>query len=51
MAHILDLVQVKKYYGGKTGNITKAVDGISMYVDEGEFTAIMVPAAREKPHY
>lgn len=41
MEHILNLEQVKKYYGGKAGNITKAVDGISMYVDKGEFVAIM----------
>lgn len=41
MEHILRLEQVKKYYGGTTGNITKAVDGISMHVDEGEFVAIM----------
>ena len=37
MEHILNLEQVKKYYGGNSGNITKAVDGISMYVDKGEF--------------
>ena len=36
MEHILNLEQVKKYYGGNSGNITKAVDGISMYVDKGE---------------
>ena len=30
MEHILNLEQVKKYYGGNSGNITKAVDGISM---------------------
>lgn len=41
MEQILRLEQVKKYYGGTAGNITKAVDGISMYVDEGEFAAIM----------
>ena len=41
MEHILNLEQVKKYYGGSTGNITKAVDGISMYIDTGEFAAIM----------
>ena len=39
MEHILNLEQVKKYYGGNSGNITKAVDGISMYVDKGEFVA------------
>lgn len=37
MEHILNLEQVKKYYGGNGNNITKAVDGISMYVDKGEF--------------
>lgn len=41
MEHILTLKQVKKYYGGGMHNITKAVDGISMYVDKGEFVAIM----------
>ena len=44
MEHILNLEQVKKYYGGNSGNITKAVDGISMYVDKGEFVAIMGPS-------
>ena len=33
MEHILKLEQVKKYYGGAAGNITKAVDGISMEVN------------------
>jgi len=28
MEHILNLEQVKKYYGGNSGNITKAVDGM-----------------------
>ena len=41
MEHILSLDQVRKYYGANTNHITKAVDGISMSVDEGEFTAIM----------
>lgn len=41
MEHILTLEQVKKYYGSSSSNITKAVDGISMYVDKGEFAAIM----------
>lgn len=40
MEHILELEMVKKYYGG-SGNITKAVDGISFCVDRGEFAAIM----------
>lgn len=37
---ILKLDNVKKYYGVHT-NITKAVDGISFHIDEGEFVAIM----------
>lgn len=37
---VLKLENVKKYYGVNT-NITKAVDGISFCVDEGEFVAIM----------
>lgn len=41
MEHILTLEQVKKYYGSSSSNIAKAVDGISMYVDKGEFAAIM----------
>ena len=41
MEHILTLEQVKKYYGSSSSNITKAVNGISMYVDKGEFAAIM----------
>ena len=35
---VLKLENVKKYYGVNT-NITKAVDGISFNVDEGEFVA------------
>lgn len=37
---VLKLENVKKYYGTST-NITKAVDGISFHVNEGEFVAIM----------
>lgn len=37
---VLKLENVKKYYGVKN-NITKAVDGISFKVEEGEFVAIM----------
>ena len=44
---VLKLENVKKYYGVKT-NITKAVDGISFKVDEGEFVAIMVASGSGK---
>ena len=37
---ILRIENVEKYYG-KEGNITKAVDGISLSVESGEFVAIM----------
>lgn len=51
MEHILNLEQVKKYYGGNSGNITKAVDGISMYVDKGEFVAIMGASGSGKTNH
>ena len=37
---ILKIENLEKYYG-KEGNITKAVDGISLSVESGEFVAIM----------
>ena len=37
---LLKIDSVEKYYG-KEGNITKAVDGISLSVESGEFVAIM----------
>ena len=37
---VLKIDKVEKYYG-KEGNITKAVDGISLSVESGEFVAIM----------
>ena len=40
MKKILEVKNLKKYYGSH-GNITKAVDGISFLVSEGEFVAIM----------
>ena len=40
MKPILRLEQVKKYYG-RNVNIIKAIDGISMSVDKGEFAAVM----------
>ena len=40
MEKILRVDQIQKYYGNKD-NITKAIDGISFEVDEGEFIGIM----------
>lgn len=41
MKEVLKLDNVKKYYGKKSNIITKAVNGISFKVLEGEFVAIM----------
>lgn len=40
MSKILQIDNIEKYYGNKT-NLTKAIDGISFDVEEGEFVAIM----------
>ena len=40
MASILTVKQLQKYYGG-SGNLTKAVDGISFSVEQGGFIGIM----------
>lgn len=40
MKNILSVENIEKYYGNK-GNITKAIDGISFKVQEGEFVGIM----------
>lgn len=37
---LLKIERIEKYYGSKL-NLTKAIDGISMHVDKGEFVAIM----------
>lgn len=40
MEHILNIVQIEKYYGNKS-SLTKAIDDLSFVVDKGEFVAIM----------
>lgn len=40
MKSLLNVENIEKYYGNK-GNVTKAVDGISFRVDQGEFVGIM----------
>ena len=40
MEKILRVEKIQKYYGNKD-NITKAIDGISFDVNEGEFIGIM----------
>lgn len=46
MKKILEVDRVTKYYGGAV--VTKALDGISLSVEEGEFVAIMALPARAK---
>lgn len=40
MGRVLDVQSVEKYYGNK-GNLTKAIDDISFFVEKGEFVGIM----------
>ena len=40
MSKTLEIKNLKKYYGTKN-NITKAVNDLSLEVEEGEFVAIM----------
>lgn len=47
MKNILRVEQIEKYYGNKD-NTTKAIDNISLRVDEGEFVGIMGPSGSGK---
>lgn len=40
MSNVLEVQNIEKYYGNKS-NLTKAIDGISFNVAEGEFVGIM----------
>ena len=40
MSKILSVNNISKYYGSKS-NVTKAIDNISLEVEEGEYIAIM----------
>ena len=40
MSEILKIEKAEKYYGNR-GSLTKAIDGISLSVEEGEYVAIM----------
>lgn len=40
MSTVLEVKNIEKYYGNKS-NLTKAIDGISFRVEEGEFVGIM----------
>ena len=47
MNTVLEVANVEKYYGNKS-NLTKALDGISFSVEEGEFVGIMGPREAER---
>ncbi|SHO49094.1 ABC transporter ATP-binding protein [Anaerocolumna xylanovorans] len=38
--HVLEANNLRKYYGNDP-NITKALDGVNLYIDQGEFVAIV----------
>lgn len=44
---LLSVEHIQKYYGGR-GNVTKALDHISLEVEKGEFIAIMGPSGSGK---
>ena len=45
---ILKTVGLKKYYG-KDASLVKALDGVDLSVEEGEFVAWQGPVVRENP--
>ena len=47
MKNKLSVEKIEKYYGNKD-NVTKAIDNISLKVDEGEFVGIMGPSGSGK---
>ena len=47
MRNIVHVEYIEKYYGNK-GNVTKAIDGISFDIYEGEFVGIMGPSGSGK---
>lgn len=47
--HVLEVENVSKRYGGARGeNATLALDGVSFFVDQGEFVGIMGPSGSGK---
>ena len=46
---ILETKNLKKYYGTEP-NITKALDGVTLTVEQGEFVAIVGTSGSGNPH-
>lgn len=47
MAAVLEVVNIEKVYGGK-GNVTHALDGVSLTVEQGDYLGIMGPSGSGK---
>ncbi|QIK69776.1 ABC transporter ATP-binding protein [Erysipelothrix sp. HDW6C] len=47
MTAVLQVRNIEKYYG-KRGNVTKALDGVSFDIEQGEFVGIMGPSGSGK---
>ena len=45
---ILQTTDLKKYYGAEP-NITRALDGVTFSVEEGEFVAVVAPPVPANP--
>ena len=41
MTELLKIKALEKYYGNDKGNVTKAIDDISLEINAGEFVGIM----------
>ena len=50
MSELLKMEHLVKYYGNKT-SLTKALNDISLTVEQGEFTAIMGLRDQERRHF
>ena len=50
MSNVLEVKNIEKYYGNKS-NLTKAIDGISFNVGEGEFVGIMGASGSRKNNF